>query len=102
VLIPKPEASYDSLEMHLTVPIRLATDHLFAYDPAVFRWSLMPMAGDFSSALAYMFGGPFAARLLNFAMLGLIVVLLIHAIRRWAPAWAAWFAAGIFASSPLV
>ncbi len=65
-------------------------------------WSLMPMAGTFSFALAYMFGGTLAARLFDFVLLGLIVLLLVQIIRRWAPAWAAWLSAGIFVSSPLV
>ncbi len=102
VLIPKPEASSDSLAGHLTVCTRLAVDHVFAYDPSVFRWSLMPMAGDFSYAMAYLFGGTLAARLLNFALLGLIVVLIVRLIQRWAPSWVAWLSAGIFVSSPLV
>ncbi|MGD0002036.1 MAG: hypothetical protein ABSE21_18215 [Bryobacteraceae bacterium] len=102
VLIPKPEASNDSLTMHLALGVRLAANHVFPYDPSVFRWSLMPLAGDFSFAIGYMFGGTLAARLLDFALLGLIVLLLVHIIRRWAPAWSAWLAAGIFVSSPLV
>jgi hypothetical protein len=102
VLIPKPEASYDSLAYHLALPVRLAANHVFPYDPSLFRWSLIPLGGDFSFAIAYMFGGTLAARLLDFTLLGLIVVLLIHIVRRWAPAWTAWLAAGIFVSSPLV
>jgi len=102
VLIPKPEAGYDSLLMHLAVAARLTANHVFPYDPSVFRWVLMPMAGDFSFAVAYMFGGTQAARLLDFTLLGLIVVLLVHIVRRWAPAWVAWLSAGIFVSSPLV
>jgi len=102
VLIPKPEVGSDGLAMHLALPVRLAAHHLFAYDPGAFLWSLMPMAGTFSFAIAYMLGGEAAARLLDFAFLGLMVLLLVRILRRWAPDWAAWLAVGIFVSTPLV
>lgn len=102
LLIPKPEAGADGLAMHLALPVRLAANHFFAYDPGAFLWSLMPMAGTFSFAIAYMLGGVFAARLLDFALLGLIVLLLVRILRRWTPDWAAWLAVGVFVSTPLV
>jgi 4-amino-4-deoxy-L-arabinose transferase-like glycosyltransferase len=102
VLIPKPEASADGLAMHLALPVRLAANHFFAYDPGAFLWSLMPMAGTFSFAIAYMLGGEAAARLLDFALLGLIVLLQVRILRRWAPDWVAWLVAGVFVSTPLV
>ena len=102
VLIPKPEAGADGLAMHLALPVRLAANHFFAYDPGAFLWSLMPMAGTFSFAIAYLLGGEAAARLLDFALLGLVVLLLVRILRRWAPDWAAWLVAGVFVSTPLV
>jgi hypothetical protein len=102
VLIPKPEAGADGLAMHLALPVRLATNHFFAYDPGAFLWSLMPMAGTFSFAIAYMLGGESAARLLDFALLGLVVLLLVRILRRWAPDWVAWLVVGVFVSTPLV
>lgn len=102
VLIPKPEAGADGLAMHLALPVRLAANHLFAYDPGVFLWSLMPMAGTFSFAIAYMLGGEAAARLLDFVFLALIVLILVRILRRWAPDWAAWLVVGVFVSTPLV
>ena len=53
------------------------------------------MAGTFSFAIAYMLGGEAAARLLDFALLGLIVLLLVRILRRWAPDWVAWLVAGM-------
>lgn len=102
VLIPKPEASADGLAMHLALPVRLAANHFFAYDPGAFLWSLMPMAGTFSFAIAYMLGGEVTARLLDYSLLCLIVLLLVRILRRWAPDWAAWLAAGVFVSTPIV
>ncbi len=102
VLIPKPEAGADGLAMHLALPVRLAANHLFAYDPGAFLWSLMPMAGTFSFAIAYMLGGEAAARLLDFALLGLIVLLLVRILRRGTPDWVAWVVVGVFVSTPLV
>ena len=102
VLIPKPEAGADGLAMHLALPVRLAANHFFAYDPGAFMWSLMPMAGTFSFAIAYMLGGEAAAKLLDFALLGLLVLLLVRILRRWAPDWAAWLVVGVFVSTPLV
>ncbi len=102
VLIPKPEAGADGLAMHLALPVRLAANHFFAYDPGTFVWSLMPMAGTFAYAIAYLLGGETAARLLDFALLALMVLLLVRILRRWAPDWAAWLVAGVFVSTPLV
>lgn len=102
VLIPKPEAGADGLAMHLALPVRLAAHHFFAYDPGAFLWSLMPMAGTFSFAIAYMLGGEPAARLLDFALLALMVLLLVRILRRWTPDWVAWLVAGVFVSTPLV
>lgn len=102
VLIPKPEAGADGLAMHLALPVRLAANHFFAYDPGAFVWSLMPMAGTFSYAIAYLLGGEAAARLLDFTLLALIVVLLVRILRRWTPEWVAWLLAGVFVSTPLV
>jgi hypothetical protein len=102
VLIPKPEVGADGLAMHLALPVRLAANHFFAYDPGAFLWSLMPMAGTFCFAIAYMLGGEAAARLLDFALLGLIVLLLVRILRRWAPDWVAWLVVGVFVSTPLV
>jgi hypothetical protein len=102
VLIPKPEVGSDGLAMHLALPVRLAAHHFFAYDPGAFLWSLMPMAGTFSFAIAYMLGGEAAARLLDFAVLALMVLLLVRILRRWAPDWIAWLAVGVFVSTPLV
>jgi hypothetical protein len=102
VLIPKPEAGADGLAMHLALPVRLAANHFFAYDPGAFLWSLMPMAGTFAFAIAYMLGGEAAARLMDFALLGLIVLLLVRILRRWTPDWVAWLVVGVFVSTPLV
>lgn len=102
VLIPKPEVGSDGLAMHLALPVQLAAHHFFAYDPGAFLWSLMPMAGTFSFAIAYMLGGEAAARLLDFAVLALMVLLLVRVLRRWAPDWIAWLAVGVFVSTPLV
>lgn len=102
VLIPKPEVGPDGLAMHLALPVRLAANHIFAYDPGVFTWALMPMAGTFSFAIAYLLGGEAAARLLDFALLGLIVLLLVSILKRWTANWVAWLATGVFVSTPLV
>jgi len=102
VLIPKPEIGSDGLAMHLALPARLAAHHFFAYDPGMFLWSLMPMNGTFSFAIAYLLGGEAAARLLDFTLLALIVLLLVSLARRWAPDWAAWLAAAVFVATPLV
>lgn len=102
VLIAKPEVGADGQAMHLALPIRLAAHHFFAYDPAAFLWSLMPMAGTFSFAIAYMLGGEAAARLLDFALLALMVLLMLNILRRWTPDWVAWLVVGVFVSTPLV
>ena len=45
-------------------------------------WALMPMGADWCYSVVYILGGEYAARLLNFAMLGTIGLLLFGVARR--------------------
>ncbi len=98
----KPEAGSDALAMHLAVPMNIAANHMMTYQPAQFLWSVMPMGADWCYSVAYLFGGEYAARLLNFAMFLIVVGLLYGAARRWLTPAGAWLLAAAFAATPLV
>lgn len=103
----KPEVSSDGLSMHLALPMAVARDARWGFDAGHYAWSVMPVGGDTLYALAYVLGGAksgeSAARLLNFAFLGMLAALIAGQLRRWSfSAPAVWLAAALFASTPLV
>ncbi|MBI3209055.1 MAG: glycosyltransferase family 39 protein [Candidatus Solibacter usitatus] len=98
----KPEVSADGLAMHLTVPAYISHHHYWTYDFKNFIWAVMPLNGDFAFTIAYMLGGEFAARLLNFAAVMIIASLVYSESRRWVPPAAAAVATALFAATPLV
>jgi len=98
----KPEVSADGLAMHLTIPAMIANSGRFAFDFQQYTWALMPMGGDFAFTAVYLLGGEAAARLLNFAMLIVIVAMVYGVSRRWLSPGRAALAATLFASTPLV
>lgn len=90
----KPEGGSDALAMHLVAPARVAMEHRWPFDVSHIAWAVMPMNANWCYTAVYLFGGEFATRLLNFAMLLLTVWILVSVAGR---------VAGIlFASTPLV
>jgi hypothetical protein len=102
LVVLEPEASPDGLAMHLTIAARIATSHAFTADFRQVTWALMPMGADFCYAVLNMIGGEFAARLLNFAMLAVMALLLFHAGRSLVSRPVAITMAAVFVSTPLV
>ena len=98
----KPEVSADGLSQHLAIPINIAAHHMFTLQPSRFVWSVMPMGADFGYSIAYLMGGEYAARLLDFAFLLALVALLYFAVRRYASPAVGFLMAALFATTPMV
>jgi glycosyltransferase involved in cell wall biosynthesis len=98
----KPESSADGLSMHLAVPANIAANHVLTFDPARFLWAVMPMGADFTYSIVYLLGGEMAARLLNFALLLVLLGFLHAAVRRSVSPGVAWLLLALFATTPLV
>jgi hypothetical protein len=98
----KPEASADALSIHLAIPANLAANHILTFDPGRFLWAVMPMGADFTYSIVYLLGGEMAARLLNFAILLVLLGLLHAAVRRSVSPGVAWLLLALFATTPLV
>jgi glycosyltransferase involved in cell wall biosynthesis len=98
----KPEVSADGLSMHLAIPVNIAANHMMTFQPVRFLWSVTPMGADFAYSIAYLMGGEFAARLLDFAMLLALVSLVYYAVRRFASPAIAFLLAALFATTPMV
>lgn len=98
----KPEVGYDALAMHLYIPGYVAARHYWPFDTNQAIWALMPMAGDWGYTITFMLGGEYAARLLNFAAMLLVIVLLVKAVREWIPLGPALLLGAALASSPFV
>ncbi len=97
----KPETSADGLAMHLAIPANIAEHHRLTFEPAVFLWSVMPMGADWAYFIVYLLGGEYAARILNFAMLLIVVGLLYEAARRFVSPAMAYLLAASFAAMPV-
>lgn len=98
----QPETSADGLAMHLAVSTNMAAHHRLTYEPVRFLWSVMPMGGDWAYAIAYQLGGEIAPKLLNFAMLLVLLRLLYELVRRFVSRAAAFVLLAAFAATPLV
>ena len=98
----KPETSADGLAMHLAIPANIAANHAMTFQPGRFVWAVMPMAADFSYSIVYLLGGEYAAHLLDYALLVLLVTMLYGVVRRWVCRAAAFWLAALFASTPIV
>jgi len=98
----KPEISADGLAMHLAVPMNIAAYHRLTYEPSRYIWSVMPMGADWIYSIVYQFGGEAASRLVDFAMLLSVEILLYGAARRWLNRAPALLVCALFASTPMV
>jgi glycosyltransferase involved in cell wall biosynthesis len=102
LVVLKPEASADGLAMHLAIPANIAANHAMTFEPSRFLWSVMPMGADWSYSIVYLFGGEYAARLLNFALLLMVEALLYCAVRRWVKPATGFVILALFAATPMV
>src|ERR1017187_6589752 len=100
--ILKPEASADGLAMHLAIPANIAANHAMTFDPGRILWAVMPMGADFTYSIVYLLGGEMAARLLNFAILLVLLGLLHSAVRRSVSPGVGWLLVPLFATTPMV
>ena len=97
-----PELGYDSLVMHLFLPVHLALNHQWGFDASTYAWAVMPMLGDFIFSIGYMFAGETAARLINISFI-FVLCWLVRDLVFWARGsekGARW-AVLIFLSTPL-
>ena len=102
LVVLKPERSADGMAMHLAIPANMARNHMLTFRPAVFVWSVMPMGADWTYSIVYLLGGEFAARLLNFAALLLVLALLYCVVRRRVSRPLAFLLLASLATTPLV
>ncbi len=102
LVVLKPEVGTDGLAMHMAIASNIAIHHAFTVDFRQFIWALMPMGADWCYSVVYMLGGEYAARLLNFAVLSAIGLLLFGVARRFVSNAVALLMAFLFLSTPLV
>ena len=102
LVVLKPEVSSDGLAMHMVIPTRLLTEHRWAYDVREFAWAVMPMGGDWLYSIGWLLAGEACARLLNFALLVLIVWTLWERLHARVPGWVTALLLAAFSSTPLV
>ena len=98
----KPEAGADGLAMHMVIASRLAAHSLWPFDVQQFVWAVMPMGGDWAFSGAYLLGGEYAARLMNFSFLVLLALMLHAGLRDGLRGGAPLLLTALFASTPLV
>lgn len=102
LLVLKPEVSADGLSQHFAIAQWVKDHGRFHFDAANQIWSVQPMAGDWALTIANLFGGEYAARLLNFVWLLVLVSFVYRALRCRLDHAPAALITGIFASTPLL
>ena len=102
LLVLKPEVSADGLSQHFAIAQWVKDHGRFHFDAANLIWSVQPMAGDWALTLANLFGGEYAARMLNFVWLLVLVSFVYRTLRRRLGHGPAAVLTGIFASTPLL
>ncbi len=102
IVVPQPECGADALAMHLAIPVNVSLHHVMTYRPDRMLWSVMPMGVDWCYTIVYLLGGEYAARLLNFAILLLLLALLYRLARRWLSPALAYIVIALFASTSMV
>lgn len=102
LLVLKPEASSDGLAMHLAIPAQVYNHGLWDFNFKHAVWSVMPMAGDWLYTAAYLLGGEFGARFMNYAALILTLSLLYSTARTFSNRTISLATVMLLLSSPLV
>ena len=96
-----PQVNSDAVVAHLAIPSQMAIDHAWSFDVARYLYAVMPAGAAWMITPAYLLGGEYAARLLNFGFYVLTTLLIFTAARRFLSAGTAWLVVVIFASTPL-
>ncbi len=96
-----PESSGDGLAMHLVIPEWIAAHHSWSFDATRLAWAVMPMNGDWLASFAFLIGGEYASKLLNWIWLVAICAGLFRVLSAHLPRERAWFAVALFASTPV-
>ena len=102
LLVLKPEVSADGLSQHFAIAEWVKDHGRFHFDAANQIWAVQPMAGDWALTLANLFGGEYAARMLNFVWLLIIVSFVYRTLRRRLDSGPASLITGILAATPLL
>ena len=102
LIVFKPEASSDGLATHLVIPFNMARFHAFDFDFRRYIWALTPLGTDLCYSVLYILGGEYAARLINFAMLVSVALLVFRGAQRLASNAVAILMAALLVSTPLV
>lgn len=97
----KPEISSDGLAMHLALPAAVAQHGVWGFDHRNDIWALMPAGADALFTGVFLLGGEAAAKLLNFAFLGMAAWLVARGAWRWTSGPGGYLAAALFVSTPL-
>ncbi|HEY8622963.1 MAG TPA: glycosyltransferase family 39 protein, partial [Casimicrobiaceae bacterium] len=100
-IVAKPEVGYDANAMHLQFARLFAEYHRWPFDVTRYAWAVMPLGADYAFGAAYMLGGEYAARLLNFCFGGLSCLIAYQLICRYARREIALVSVCLFASTPL-
>lgn len=96
-----PEASADGLAMHLFIPEWIAYHHRWSFDATHLAWAVMPMNGDWTASIAYLAGGEYAAKTINWLWLVVLCAGIFRVLRNYLPIERAWLGVALFASTPM-
>lgn len=67
-----PEISFDSLAVHLFVPVHIKINHIWSFNPSYYIWTCMPMLGDWNYSIGYLMAGETCIRFINIGFIYII------------------------------
>lgn len=98
----EPELAPDALGVHAAIGGWVSAYHYWPFDYRHFAWALQPLGADWCFTAVFVLAGEYAARLLNFAFLGILAGVVYGLTRRHTKVPAALLAVTLFASMPIV
>jgi Dolichyl-phosphate-mannose-protein mannosyltransferase len=101
IVVAKPEVGYDANAMHLQFARLFAEHHRWQFDVTRYAWAVMPLGADYAFGAAFILGGEYAARLLNFGFGALSCLIAYQLLHRYAQREIALASVCLFASTPL-
>lgn len=100
VAVLLPQVNSDAVVLHLALPSVMANDHAWSFDAEHYAFAFAQTGTAWMLTPAYLLGGEYAARLVNFSFYIMVSLLLFTVARRFLSTGSAWLIVAIFASTP--
>ena len=95
-----PLVNSDAVVVHLAVPSVVANEHAWPFDVKRYAYAVSPMGASWMMLPAYLLGGEYGARLVNFSFFVGTALLLYTILRRFVSAATGWLLVAVYELTP--